>query len=97
MNSSAYLIARSLFRYWSTGSMKLTPKLRPDNASQPPRDTQLFKRFLQVGGEKRGLPMGGKSLISDLALGRQVVADEAWMRPVGIQRNFAGLAHRQDL
>ncbi|MNL48267.1 hypothetical protein D3C87_1711100 [compost metagenome] len=53
--------------------------------------------FLQVGGEKRGLPMGGKSLISDLALGRQVVTDEAWMRPVGIQRNFAGLAHRQDL
>ncbi|MCY1452371.1 hypothetical protein D9M71_692850 [compost metagenome] len=28
MNSKAYLIARSLFRYWSTGSTKLTPKLR---------------------------------------------------------------------
>ncbi|MCY1186945.1 hypothetical protein D9M73_278640 [compost metagenome] len=55
------------------------------------------QRFLQVGGEKRSLPMGGKTLISDLALGRQVVADEAWMRPVGTQRNFAGLAHRQDL
>ncbi|MCY1176565.1 hypothetical protein D9M73_168430 [compost metagenome] len=28
MNNNAYLIARSLFRYWSTGSIKLTPKLR---------------------------------------------------------------------
>ncbi|MNR23415.1 hypothetical protein D3C85_1404340 [compost metagenome] len=29
MNSNAYLIARSLLRYWSTGSTKLTPKARP--------------------------------------------------------------------
>ncbi|MNN68407.1 hypothetical protein D3C81_1841140 [compost metagenome] len=43
MNSSAYLIARSLFRYWSTGSMKLTPKLRPLKAVQSPPVTQLLK------------------------------------------------------
>src|SRR3989338_6531381 len=34
INSSAYLIARSVFRYWSTGSTKLTPKLRAVSALQ---------------------------------------------------------------
>ncbi|MNY61143.1 hypothetical protein D3C86_1977910 [compost metagenome] len=42
MNSRAYLIARSLFRYWSTGSMKLTPKLRLLNSSQLSRTTQVL-------------------------------------------------------
>ncbi|MNP50348.1 hypothetical protein D3C76_1446080 [compost metagenome] len=36
MNSNAYLIARSLFRYWSTGSIKLTPKLRSLKSSHRP-------------------------------------------------------------
>lgn len=41
--------------------------------------------------------MGVETLICDFSPGRQEVADETWMRPVGGQRDLAGLAHRQDL
>ena len=48
----------------------------------------LAQCFFHIGGEETGLPAGGKALGADLALVRQVVADEARVRPVGIEFNL---------
>ncbi|MCY1538061.1 hypothetical protein D9M68_735850 [compost metagenome] len=71
MNSSAYLIARSVFRYWSTGSTKLTPKARELNSSHCPSPTQRASASCRLVAKKLVCQIAEKPLASMLrSLGR---------------------------
>ena len=56
----------------------------------------LAQRILEVGGEERGLPMGLEALIVYFSTAGQVIADKAWVRPVGAHVHPAA-PHRHDM